>query len=359
MFELPCLRVTGSTRAMGLAHGEHWRHSIQAFVDIRLRTIRVNLYQAGIRDDAGFLALCQQSLRQLADWHPTGYTEHLAVAEGATVDPVRLFAAYNLTDLRDVAMFGEHRLADQEGCTACLVPSNRSRSGHLLQAQTWDLNPPDIDYVVAVHRLPENGPETWSVSLTGAPSLMGMNQHGLSVGTTNIKTTDSRPGIGYMNLLHRALQCTDASEAEALVQAAPRAAAHTFWLADTNGGVELECSASRVAIRRCQDQAIVQTNHCLADHIAELAAETPSSSSRARLQRATQLLAANNQDVASLQALFADRDGDLDAINRLHEDGTDTATNACIIMSPATRDIWACRGPSDQGRWLELAFERA
>jgi hypothetical protein len=39
---------------------------------------------------------------------------------------------------------------DGEGCTAVLVPKAASAGGELLAAQTWDLNPTDIDYVVAV-----------------------------------------------------------------------------------------------------------------------------------------------------------------------------------------------------------------
>ena len=72
---------------------------------------------------------------------------------------------------------------------------------------TWriasTLNLPDE--VVAVHRIPDIGPETWSVTIAGAPTLIGMNVHGVWTGTTNIKVQGGRPGIGYMSLLHRAI----------------------------------------------------------------------------------------------------------------------------------------------------------
>ncbi|MFW5829305.1 MAG: C45 family autoproteolytic acyltransferase/hydrolase, partial [Planctomycetota bacterium] len=292
-----------------------------------------------------------------------GHAEHMAVAAAADCQPVELFAAYNLTDMRDVALFGAHALAvadppaDAEGCTALQLPPSHARQGAFIQAQTWDLNPGDIDYVVAVHRLPAAGPESWTVSLVGAPCLMVMNEHGLSLGTTNIKTRDARPGVGYMNVLHAAARCRHRAAAVDLIAAAPRAAAHTFWVADASGACELECSAERCRRRECATAPLVQTNHCLDPEIAALAAEEPSASSQARLARAQAILAQGEHDLDSLQVLFSDRSDGVDSINRLHEDRTDTATNACAVMQPAARRFDACRGPSDRGRWQLLAFE--
>ena len=50
---------------------------------------------------------------------------------------------------------------------------------------------------------------------------MGINEHGLSVGTTNIKTDDSRIGVGYLSILHRAIRCHNLAEATSVVEQAP------------------------------------------------------------------------------------------------------------------------------------------
>ena len=50
--------------------------------------------------------------------------------------------------------------ADAEGCTTVLVGQHRSADGALLASQTWDLNPQDVDDVIAVYRRPETGPAT-------------------------------------------------------------------------------------------------------------------------------------------------------------------------------------------------------
>src|SRR5690606_23789451 len=111
-------------------------------------------------------------------------------------------------------------------------------------------NPTDLEFVVAVHRKPAGGLESWSITCTGCLSLMGMNETGLTVGTTNIKARDTQPGVGYLSLLHRALASSNVSEAKAVIESAPRAAAHTYWLADAEGAVELECGSRQVSERR-------------------------------------------------------------------------------------------------------------
>jgi hypothetical protein len=84
--------------------------------------------------------------------------------------------------------------------------------------------------------------------------------------------------------------------------------------------------------------------------------EPPTASSKKRLARAEQQLRAGAQDVDSLRALMRDRSDGVDSINRYTEDAQGTTTNACLIAVPATRELWACRGPADRGAWVQLPF---
>jgi isopenicillin-N N-acyltransferase-like protein len=238
-----------------------------------------------------------------------------------------------------------------------LLPPSASASHQLMAAQTWDLNPGDLEFVVAVHRLPATAPETWSITCAGCPSLIGMNQHGLSVGTTNLKTRGARVGVPYLSLLHRALACRTSAEAGQVFSAAPRVAAHSFWAADPDAAEDWECTAT-TAVRRVAQQPLVRTNHCLVAAHQEREGEEPSPSSRARLARLSAFVAAGGHDEAGLRALFASRDAGVDSINRYPEDAQGTSTNACVIAVPAAHRLTACRGPSDRGRWTTLPFER-
>jgi hypothetical protein len=84
--------------------------------------------------------------------------------------------------------------------------------------------------------------------------------------------------------------------------------------------------------------------------------EAPTASSQKRLARAERWLRGGPQDVPSLQALMRDRSDGVDSINRYAEDEQGTTTNACVIAVPARRELWACRGPADRGKWTQLPF---
>ncbi|HMJ13990.1 MAG TPA: C45 family peptidase [Polyangiaceae bacterium] len=356
LYELRTIHCAGAPRELGRAQGEEVRDLVRGFVAQRLDALQTYLDERGSADVSAFLDLGQRCLMAQKRWDPEGYAEHCGIAEGARVGASELYAVSNMTDLRDVLLLSKQ--PDREGCSSLMLPAHLARDGHLLAGQTWDLNPTDLDYVVAVHRLPEDGPETWAVTCVGSLTLMGMNEHGVAVGTTNIKTYRCRTGVGYLSVLHRAIRATSSAEARAQVEQAPRAAAHTYWVADDTSGVELECSSELCVRRDLAGAPLARTNHCLSAALKELEGEPATSSSEKRLLRLLDVLSRGEHDVASLRALYSDRSDGVDSICRYAEDEQGTTTNACMICEPATRRLWLCRGPADRGAWQELAFER-
>jgi len=359
LLELPRIECRGSARELGRAQGEALAPRIGAFVEQRLAALRAYLAE---RDESGrfaeFVATGEACLAVAGSYDPAGTEEHLGIAEGAGLAPGLLYAVTNMTDVRDVLLLGAAP-ADREGCTSLLLPPALSQEHQFIAAQTWDLNPTDLDFVVAVHRRPDEGPETWSVTCTGSLSLVGMNAEGVAVGTTNIKTRGSRVGVGYLSILHRALGSRTRDEAVDHVRKAPRAAAHSYWVADAHAAHELECDPTSVVERTLLPGApdpVVETNHCQAKVLRAREGEAPTVSSRRRLERASALLGAGRHDVASIRELFADRSDGPDSINRYAEDAQGTSTNACIICVPARSELWACRGSADRGVWQRLEF---
>jgi isopenicillin-N N-acyltransferase like protein len=355
LLKLPVVECAGEPYALGQAQGEQLRERITAFIEQRLAAFADYSRERGGPSVEQFLAAGAACLRAYEAWDPEGAAEHAGIARAAGVSAEALYGSTNMTDVRDVLLLPSHK-AD-EGCTSLLVPATLSRSSELIVGQTWDLNPTDLDFVVAVHRRPTNGPETWSITCAGALSLTGMSSAGVAVGTTNIKTRRSRVGVGYLSLLHRAIRAGSAAIAAELLRSAPRAAAHTYWLADAESATELECDPDTVVERRADTQPLARTNHCLSDSMRDAEGEAASSSSQKRLARAQAALEAGGQDVESLQALMRDRSDGVDSINRYTEDEQGTTTNACIIAIPARRELWACRGPADRGEWRQLRFE--
>ncbi len=354
LLKLRQVHVSGAPRALGRGHGEELRPVIGAFVQQRLDALRVYMAERKSGSVDTFLALGAECLRIASEWDPAGTEEHFGIAEGAGVDAASLYAVANMTDVRDVMLLPPPK--DDEGCTSFVLPPHLSADGVVVAGQTWDLNPDDLDFVVAIHRRPNDGPETWSVTCAGCLSLVGMNEWGLAVGTTNIKARATQPGVGYMSLLHRAIRERNHAAAAESIRTAPRAAAHTYWVADADGGLEIEATARHAIVRRADESALARTNHCIAPEIAALQGEETSSSSVARLARATNVLGQGKHDLASLRALFADRSDGVDSINRYPEDAQGTTTNSCVLAWPAKRVLWACRGPADRGEWVQLPF---
>lgn len=352
--------VSGSPEELGFNQGYKLRQQIQNFVEQRLRAATDYMAERGKRDIPAFYAAAKRSLELYKAWDPEGYREHMALAEGARVDHIGLFATSNMTDFRDVALYQQPAAASasDEGCTAFVLPGSKTADGHIVGAQTWDLNPTDVDYVVAVHRLPDEGPETWSVTCAGCLTLMGMNQYGLSVGTTNIKTTDAQDGMPYLALLHRAIRCEDHFEAVDVIEGATRSGAHTYWIADANDATFIECSPGHSVHRNLDEDALCQTNHCQEDALIALQSEEPIESTQKRLAKARELCNAGGHNVDTIKDIFKNRDDDVHSINRYEEDGQGTATNACMIAVPADKELWACKGPADRGEWRQLRFKR-
>lgn len=355
LLKLSLVECSGDARSLGHAQGETLRELIRGFIEQRLAAFSAYSSERAGPSVERFLEAGARCFNVFQGWDPEGAREQAAIAEAAGVSAEALYSTTNMTDVRDVLLLPGS--PNDEGCTSLLVPASLAREGCLLVGQTWDLNPADLEFVVAVHRRPSLGPETWAVTCAGALSLVGMNAHGVAVGTTNIKTRRSRVGVGYLGLLHRAIRARTSAEAAALIRTAPRAAAHTYWLADPDLATELECDPEQVIERRLEQQPLCRTNHCLADSMRELEGEQPSLSSQKRLAQAQRGLDAGPHDVASLRQLMQDRSDGVDSINRYTEDEQGTTTNACLIAVPARRELWACRGPADRGEWVRLEFK--
>lgn len=360
-YDLPQLTVRGSPQQLGDAQGAAFALRIREFIPMRFDATMEYLAALGHASIGPLVDVGRQCMAVHARWHPQGHAEHVAMAAAAGVDAVELFTAANMTDMRDVLALGVEAKgvripADAEGCSAVLVPHAWTADGQTIGAQTWDLNPQDLDFVVAVRRIPLGAPQTWSVTCTGCLSLVGLNDAGLAVGTTNIKTHGSRVGVGYMAVLHRMLASRTFAEAAQACATAPRAAAHTYWLASPDQLAEWETTATSVVRRDATDAPLARTNHCLAPEHSVREGEPASASSRARLQRLTAHLHEGAHDVETLRALFADRSDGIDSVNRLAEDGQGTATNSVVIALPAQRVLWACRGSADRGQWVRLDF---
>jgi isopenicillin-N N-acyltransferase-like protein len=357
---LPQFTLTGAPEEMGLQYGKLCRETIHAFVSDRVTAVEAYLKEAGHPETSRLFDVGALCLERLRDFDPQGYAEHHGIAQGAEIDPVLLFTTANMTDIRDIiALPGDPPVLEDEGCTAALLPPDLTLKGRSLQGQTWDLNGPDVNYVIAIHQIPDSGPETWAVTCAGCQTLMGMNEHGVTVGTTNLKTKGARIGIPYLSVLHLALRQSSLDAASRIVEHAPVAGSHSYWIGDDSQAIEWERTPHTAYSRMTQNGAVVRSNHCLFEDNKILESDL-SESTHARFERMQTLVdQSDTHTVESLSKLFSDRSDGRLSINRFAEDQSGATTNAVVAFNPADLEFLACRGQADKGVWTKLEFERS
>jgi isopenicillin-N N-acyltransferase-like protein len=337
------IELSGSAREMGRRFGEVYKEEISELYELRVaNAIRDALRFGGrVVNEEELLSLAEECYGISEEFDYRGTDEQVGIALGSGLTIAQVTALGGLTDLRDVLSWAGPMERDG-GCTGIIRADSEMQL-----AQTWDLATDNYPYVVYVHRIPDEGPETWSVTTVGCLSLMGMNEHGLAFGTTNLRTTDARPGVPYLNVIHRALREKSVSAAVGVVRDAPRAAAHTFLIADQDEGCVVECTAKNSVVSDLVDGVIVQTNHCQVSDHQKIESTSPNESSYARFARAGELVRAED-----LRDVLSDTENGELAISRHDFDGV--STNAAVVMTPVTGVISIIHGPPDENSWTDM-----
>ena len=144
------------------------------------------------------------------------------------------------------------------------------------------------------------------------------------------------------------------TEAVESIRRAPRSGAHYYYAAGPDGtAVGMECSAAKAVPFEVNGGLFVHCNHALAKEIAALEIEAPNASTLHRQERLSHLLGSHEGPIGpeDLKRLLSDHEGGEDRCICRH-DFEDMNTNATVIMSPATREIHACRAQPHVGEWV-------
>ncbi len=343
---------------MGEAFGEGCREEARELYEIRMRWAILAAAERGDRQFAPelILEIARQCLEPTQAFDPDGYEEFCGIGRGAGLTPEQVYVLNGLTDLQDALAFGPE--ADLLGCSSCIIAPDRAADGQLLVAQNWDLKSDNMAYVRLVHRRPAQAPATVSLTLTGCLSLIGLNREGLAIGNTNLLMLDARIGVQYLSVIHKALGCATLAAGAAVVREAPRAGGHYYYLAAAAGAaIGLECSARQCVATEVKSGVYVHCNHALAASLQELDFMNTSGGAELRPnthQRQDRLqflldLETGPISVARLKEILSDHCGDHCLCRH---DSNDISTNACVIISPGTGELHACRGQPHVGEWV-------
>lgn len=391
---LPVVVLSGTPFEMGRAVGSINPVCLLEIYDSRLQKLIEYAAEDGVEvteEDA--LAAVGECLPYVESYNPEGFEELSALAAVCmmSIEQVWLINAY--TDLRDYMRFcfgrdekRQRKNPELEGCSAFFAAADACAGGEPLLGQTWDLGTEDMERVLAQHRKPKDAPEVWTITVSGAQPMIGMNEHGISCLTNDLNPGDGRPGVCYLDILSKVLRQKTLDAAIECVTKAARLGGHHYLIADGDGNaVTIETSARAHSLQFIARGVFVHTNHYIEPDMQKFERTHPPSSVP-RFERMTALLnsaAKQNGGVSEnggsdskdggggeskdgggdkkigielgdVHRIYSDRAGEY-CINR-YDDDTGSSTNACLIMSPVRRKLWMCRGQADKGEWIEAEF---
>ena len=348
--KLPVVYLQGSYYEMGRQFGKECRNQINELCHIRTQASLEHAAERGRTfTESQALELIKSCSSHLLKFDENIYQETLGIAEGANLTLEQIMLMQGLTDYRDYLSWA--KIPEGYGCTSMIISRERSKNGKLLLAQNWDLGTSNMPYVCFVIRHPNNAPKSYNLTVAGGLSLIGMNSKGLAIGTNNIKTTDTQPGLHYLNLIHKAMQYSSADQVKKMISRAIRSGAHYFLFGDKQGNFYgLECSATKHDEIKHKAGVLTHCNHILSSKLKSLEAEDMGLSTCHRQIRVNQLTETDSFDLQRIKEILSDHDGDELSICR-HSDHTGISTNASVILEPEDGLVHACRSHPHSAEW--------
>lgn len=337
------LRLTGSPRERGLAHGRAYAEAIRRYTEERVHLAADGSWAGRPVTRADVLALAEEMLPAHRAYAPDLYEEMVALAEAAGISAAEAVIVGGFTDFVDAVRARSEAAAhaapaspaleaELDDCTAILTPN--------ILAQTWDMHDSATEHVVMLDI--DDAVPSWVFTTVGCVAQIGMNAAGIAIGINNLAATDGRVGVTWPFVVRKVLQATTLEAARAAIADAPLAGGHNYLVLDAHGqGFNVEAMPTHATFEPLEDRPLVHANHCVVPAArAREAARSPSllESSHARHARAVQL-SAGPLDADALMAFTRDP-----TICRRSEAPYHVESSGAVVMSPGTRELWAVWG---------------
>ena len=359
---IPVLRLQGDPFEMGRVHGEAHADAIRAYAEERIELAGGAAWTGRELPRERVMTLARACEARHRLYAPDLMREVDGMAAAAGVSAAELIVAGGFTDFIDVvAALGEGPLEPSappaaQNCTAFLVPGSRTSTGSGLFGQTWDMHEGSADHVLMLEGRPDAAPAFVSFTTVGCVGMVGMNEHGITVGINNLLGADGAIGITWPFLVRKVLQQRDFDAALRCILDAPLAGAHNYLLMDGEGrGANIEASATFREVTVLHDAAVVHTNHCLLTRSME--SERPrerdgQAHSEARLARGERLLSEGPLGVEELMAVTRD-EGEI-----CYRGGPPrhVATCGAVVADPSKRDFWAVKGLPSENEYVRFSL---
>lgn len=341
--EIPVIDLQGSDHEIGHLHGERLREEIRAFYEKLLD----QMCTEGGTTEEELLAYSSAHLPAATDYAPELVDEIRGISEGADFPFEKIFLI-NCFD--EVCWHGPKLLKKSlRGCTAFAATGRATVGGKCYIGQSWDVPAyyPPFFFRIA-H---ESGVEGLIFSHPGLLGGCGMNNRGLAMVWTSLKSNDAGVGVPAPLIVRKALRATDLGALIGNVIRSSRANGMNFIAADESGAVDIELSATRHQVTYSPG-ILTRANHYESSEMLRFEADLPLSvpDTYLRSGRIRELLEqhAGAIDNEVLMNIYCDHAHPTESICRHSALGWPTCVAA--IFDPSQCVMWASNGrPCEAG----------
>ena len=351
------LRIAGTHREAGRAHGESLRENVRESLDLRMALCEAGK-QAPTRKS--IKAVAHACLGYLGEYSPGLLNEAQGMAEGSGVTPEDIVIVSGFTDLKDMLIYGPNEAVE---CTACWAGPNATPDGSAFVAQTWDMFADAEAGMVWAHLAIDNEPEVFCLTYGGCVGMMGMNEHGVAVAANNLGPTDALPGVPWTFVCRAMLTCRTADGAEAELRRARLCSGHHFLIGDASGAMKsIETTGTSIALIRVAESTYAHTNHYLDSELKRVEKEAdPKGCSPHRLERMTGILreGGGRIDSALLQGALRDHVGKPRSIcSHDYEISSGMKIRSCgaLVMNTVSKELDYVTGNPCTGEFARFTF---
>lgn len=365
---IPVLRLTGDPYQMGRLHGEVYADAIRRYAEERIELAGSPAWTGSTVSRERVLEIARACEEEHRAYAPDLMRELDGMAEATGLGAVELIVVSGFTDFIDTvsalggaagvgAVAGPSRTASPpaaQNCTAFLLPASRTNTGSGLFGQTWDMHESSAEHVIMIEGRPDDAPTFVAFTTVGCVGMVGMNEHGITVGINNLLGADGAIGVTWPFVVRKALKQSSFEDALACIVDAPLSGAHNYLLMDGHGrGANIEATVTRREVTELDGVPLVHTNHCLT--AAAIAVERPrdpesQAHSEARLARGNGLLEDGKLGIEDLMAVTRDE-------KELCYRGSPprhVATCGAVVANPATREFWAVKGLPSENEYVRF-----
>jgi isopenicillin-N N-acyltransferase-like protein len=325
---IPVLRLEDpSPRAVGEAHGEHFREQIGELYKIR---VELTLGRTDFRGEGEVLEVARKHIPIARDFDAQLFEELEGVSAGSGLSLEQLVVLNHYTDLRDLS----RAELDDGGCSVIYSPAG-------VLGQTWDTHGSATDYTCVLD-IGTNDERVAMFSITGCLGMTGLSARGLGITINNLNSIDARVGIVWPSLVRRCLRESSASSALALVEQAPLGSGHHYVIGDGDELYGIETSGTKKKVtQQGGDQVHLHTNHCLDEELIPTATVLPTSTTWKRLETLEEMTKDGAPETAAdMFRAFAAVSHD-----RVPGQAHAVATCGAFVMDLRARRALACAGP--------------